>query len=90
MEGPSEIGLIGENFDAGLMGRMRDDEYESRSGSDNFEGASGDDQDGGDDQPQRKKRYHRHTPHQIQELEAYGFMKLCSFLIFILPICLGG
>ena len=79
MEGPSEIGLIGENFDAGLMGRMRDDEYESRSGSDNFEGASGDDQDGGDDQPQRKKRYHRHTPHQIQELEAYGFMKLCSF-----------
>ncbi|KAG5152819.1 hypothetical protein GLYMA_10G238100v4 [Glycine max] len=75
MEGPSEIGLIGENFDAGLMGRMRDDEYESRSGSDNFEGASGDDQDGGDDQPQRKKRYHRHTPHQIQELEA--FFKEC-------------
>lgn len=71
MEGHTEMGLIGENFDAGLMGRMRDDEDESRSESDNFEGASGDDQDAGDDQqPKRKKRYHRHTPHQIQELES--------------------
>ncbi|XP_027363224.1 homeobox-leucine zipper protein ANTHOCYANINLESS 2 isoform X3 [Abrus precatorius] len=75
MEGHGEMGLIGENFDTSLMGRMRDDEYESRSGSDNFEGVSGDDQDGGDDTPQRKKRYHRHTPHQIQELEA--FFKEC-------------
>ncbi|KAJ1402508.1 START domain [Sesbania bispinosa] len=75
MEGHSEMGLIGDSLDNSLMGRMRDDEYESRSGSDNFEGVSGDDQDAGDDQPQRKKRYHRHTPHQIQELEA--FFKEC-------------
>ncbi|KAK7270509.1 hypothetical protein RIF29_23707 [Crotalaria pallida] len=76
MEGHTDMGLIGENFDTGLMGRMRDnDEYESRSGSDNFDGASGDDQDAGDDQPKRKKRYHRHTPHQIQELES--FFKEC-------------
>ncbi|KAK7279986.1 hypothetical protein RJT34_25048 [Clitoria ternatea] len=75
MDGHGEMGLIGENFDTGLMGRMRDDEYESRSGSDNFEGVSGDDQDAGDDQPKRKKRYHRHTPHQIQELET--FFKEC-------------
>jgi len=49
MEGHSEIRLLGENFDAGLMGRMKDDEYESRFGSDNFEDTSGYDQDGGDD-----------------------------------------
>lgn len=49
----------------------RDDEFDSgtKSGSENQEGAaSGDDQDG---QPrQKKKRYHRHTQHQIQEMES--------------------
>jgi hypothetical protein len=35
-----------------------------------MDGASGDDQDAADNPP-RKKRYHRHTPQQIQELEAY-------------------
>ncbi|XP_019452814.1 PREDICTED: homeobox-leucine zipper protein ANTHOCYANINLESS 2-like isoform X1 [Lupinus angustifolius] len=75
MEGHTDMGLICENFDTGLTGRMRDDEYESRSGSDNFDGASGDDQDAGDGHPKRKKRYHRHTPHQIQELES--FFKEC-------------
>ncbi|XP_027359024.1 homeobox-leucine zipper protein ANTHOCYANINLESS 2-like [Abrus precatorius] len=76
MEGNSEMGLLGESFDTNFVGRMRDDEYESRSGSDNFDGGSGDDQDAGDDQPQKKKKkYHRHTPQQIQELEA--FFKEC-------------
>lgn len=42
-------------------------EYGSRSGSDNMEGGSDDDQD--PDHPPRKKRYHRHTPRQIQEME---------------------
>lgn len=73
MEGHGEMGVLGENFDAGLIGRIRDDGYESRSGSDNFEGVSlsgEDDQDAGDDTPQRRKKYHRHTPHQIQELES--------------------
>ena len=75
MDGPGDMNLIGENFDAGLIGKMREDEYESRSGSDNMEGGSGDDQDAGDDQQRsRRKKYHRHTPHQIQELESYGFM----------------
>lgn len=75
MDGHGEMGLLAENFDpVGIMGRMRDDGYESRSGSDNFEGASGDDQDAGDEQPPRKKKYHRHTPNQIQELEAYGYL----------------
>ncbi|XP_010255501.1 PREDICTED: homeobox-leucine zipper protein ANTHOCYANINLESS 2 [Nelumbo nucifera] len=68
MEGQGEAGQIGEKLDSTVVGRNREDEYESRSGSDNMEGASGDDQDG--DNPPRKKRYHRHTPQQIQELEA--------------------
>ncbi|KAJ0968380.1 hypothetical protein J5N97_025324 [Dioscorea zingiberensis] len=46
----------------------REDEIESRSGSDNLEGNSGDDLD--QDNPRKRKRYHRHTPQQIQELEA--------------------
>lgn len=68
MEGRAEMGRIGGDFEASGGGRSKDDEYESRSGSDNMEGGSGDDQDA--DNPPRKKRYHRHTPQQIQELEA--------------------
>lgn len=67
MEGRGEMGRIGSDFEASVV-RNKDDEYESRSGSDNMEGGSGDDQDA--DNPPRKKRYHRHTPQQIQELEA--------------------
>ncbi|KAF6154486.1 hypothetical protein GIB67_028378 [Kingdonia uniflora] len=69
MEGNGEVIRIGENFEQNLGGiRAREDEYESRSGSDNVDGGSGDDQD--TDKPPRKKRYHRHTPQQIQELES--------------------
>jgi len=49
---------------------------ESKSASDNMEGGAGSGS-GGEElqedlslQPARKKRYHRHTQHQIQELEA--------------------
>uniref|UniRef100_A0AAU8L1D1 HDG2 n=1 Tax=Betula platyphylla TaxID=78630 RepID=A0AAU8L1D1_BETPL len=54
--------------------RIRDDDFDSatKSGSENHEGASGDDQD---PRPNKKKRYHRHTQHQIQEMEA--FFKEC-------------
>ncbi|CAL5185284.1 unnamed protein product [Lathyrus oleraceus] len=76
MERNGQMGLIGESFEAGLIGRMREDEYESRSGSDNFDGGSGDELDAGDDQPRsKKKKYHRHSPQQIQELE--NFFKEC-------------
>ncbi|KAI4322545.1 hypothetical protein L6164_022227 [Bauhinia variegata] len=53
--------------------RIRDDDLDTatKSGSDNPEGVSGDDQD---PRP-KKKRYHRHTQHQIQEMEA--FFKEC-------------
>ncbi|KAJ4830177.1 Homeobox-leucine zipper protein ANTHOCYANINLESS 2 [Turnera subulata] len=69
IDGQSDLGRTGESFEASLGRRSREEEHESRSGSDNMDGASGDDQDAGDIPP-RKKRYHRHTPQQIQELEA--------------------
>ncbi|XP_071732658.1 homeobox-leucine zipper protein HDG1-like isoform X2 [Rutidosis leptorrhynchoides] len=74
MEGLGEMGLIGENFE-GNFGRVKGDGSESRSGgSDNLEaGASGDEQDvpaGPSSSSRRRQKYHRHTPYQIQELEA--------------------
>ncbi|KAL2892288.1 Homeobox-leucine zipper protein ANTHOCYANINLESS 2 [Bienertia sinuspersici] len=79
MEGHGEVTRItDQNYDGnngngsgGIIGgrRSREEEHESRSGSDNLDGASGDDQDAAD-LPPRKKRYHRHTPQQIQELES--------------------
>ncbi|XP_048229112.1 homeobox-leucine zipper protein ANTHOCYANINLESS 2 isoform X2 [Ricinus communis] len=69
MDNHGDMGLLGEHFDPSLVGRLKEDGYESRSGSDNLEGASGDDQEAGEDQRPRKKKYHRHTPLQIQELE---------------------
>ncbi|KAJ6300028.1 hypothetical protein OIU76_020927 [Salix suchowensis] len=56
------------------MTRIRDEEFDSantKSGSENQEGGSGDEQD---PRPKRK-RYHCHTQHQIQEMEA--FFKEC-------------
>ncbi|XWS77099.1 hypothetical protein CRYUN_Cryun01aG0233300 [Craigia yunnanensis] len=64
-----DVTRMGENFEVSVGRRSREEEHESRSGSDNMDGASGDDQDAADNPP-RKKRYHRHTPQQIQELEA--------------------
>lgn len=55
------------------LGKIRDDEFESRSATENLEGLSGDDQD--PNQRPKKKRYHRHTQHQIQEME--NFFKEC-------------
>ncbi|XP_057980621.1 homeobox-leucine zipper protein ANTHOCYANINLESS 2 isoform X2 [Malania oleifera] len=69
MESQGEVTRMAENFEVGAGRRGREEEHESRSGSDNMDGASGDDQDAAD-HPPRKKRYHRHTPQQIQELEA--------------------
>ncbi|KAJ4827228.1 hypothetical protein Tsubulata_034570 [Turnera subulata] len=74
MDSHGDMGLLGDHFDNSLIGRFKEDGNESRSGSDNVEGASGDDQDAGEDQRPRKK-YHRHTSHQIQELES--FFKEC-------------
>lgn len=71
MEGQTEVTRMAENYEgnSSVGRRSREEEPDSRSGSDNLEGASGDDQDA-TDKPPRKKRYHRHTPQQIQELES--------------------
>uniref|UniRef100_J3MQY0 Homeobox domain-containing protein n=1 Tax=Oryza brachyantha TaxID=4533 RepID=J3MQY0_ORYBR len=72
---PADSGdnMLHGRADAGGLG----DEFESKSCSENVDGAgdglSGDDQD--PNQRPRKKRYHRHTQHQIQEMEA--FFKEC-------------
>ncbi|KAL3624979.1 Homeobox-leucine zipper protein MERISTEM L1 [Castilleja foliolosa] len=55
------------------MDLIRDEEYESKSGTEIMEGPSGDDQD--PSQRPKRKRYHRHTQHQIQEMES--FFKEC-------------
>lgn len=87
MEAQGDMARMAENYELSNVGgrRSRDEEHESRSGSDNMEGASGDDQDASD-KPPRKKRYHRHTPQQIQELEAYAALLffLCSRTPFFL------
>ncbi|MQM20256.1 hypothetical protein Taro_053274 [Colocasia esculenta] len=66
-------GVVALNGGTGAPGKSngnhREEDYESRSGSDNMEGGSGDDLDP-ENPPNKKKRYHRHTPWQIQELEA--------------------
>ncbi|KAL7166806.1 hypothetical protein ACSBR2_037474 [Camellia fascicularis] len=51
------------------IGLMRGkDEMESGSGSEHMEGVSGDEQE--TEQQPKKKRYHRHTARQIQEMES--------------------
>ncbi|KAI4295862.1 hypothetical protein L6164_035862 [Bauhinia variegata] len=56
------------------LGRTnKDDDYESKSGTETMDAPSGDDQD--PNKRPKKKRYHRHTQRQIQEMEA--FFKEC-------------
>lgn len=52
------------------MDLIRDEGFESKSGTDIMEVPSGDDQDLNKNQRSKKKRYHRHTQHQIQEMES--------------------
>ncbi|PSR93421.1 Homeobox-leucine zipper protein like [Actinidia chinensis var. chinensis] len=67
MEGQSHVALMGGDFNPSLVARIEEDGNES----DRLEGASGDDQDAAGNKHPRRKKYHRHTPYQIQELEAY-------------------
>ncbi|XP_018808969.2 homeobox-leucine zipper protein HDG2-like isoform X2 [Juglans regia] len=73
MEGQLHPLDMTQNTSESEIARIRDDDFDSgtKSGSENHEGASGDDQD---PRP-KKKRYHRHTQQQIQEMEA--FFKEC-------------
>ncbi|KAL6197961.1 hypothetical protein ACLB2K_027753 [Fragaria x ananassa] len=56
------------------MGRSRDDDFETKSGTETTDAPSGDELDPSQPRPKRK-RYHRHTQRQIQEMEA--FFKEC-------------
>ncbi|KAK2988028.1 hypothetical protein RJ640_011291 [Escallonia rubra] len=67
---------MAQSTSEGEIARIREEEFESRSGSENQEGGSGDDHEEPNANPRAKrKRYHRHTQHQIQEMEA--FFKEC-------------
>lgn len=68
MEEPHDVGLIGGSSDPGAMG-FREDADMSRSGSENLEAASGDGQERSRIKSSKRSKYHRHTAHQIQELE---------------------
>ncbi|XP_039040660.1 homeobox-leucine zipper protein HDG2-like isoform X2 [Hibiscus syriacus] len=75
MEGQLHPLEMTQNTSESEFARTRDEEFDStnKSVSENHElGGSGDDQD---PRPNKKKRYHRHTQHQIQEMEA--FFKEC-------------
>ncbi|XP_024394838.1 homeobox-leucine zipper protein PROTODERMAL FACTOR 2 isoform X1 [Physcomitrium patens] len=64
LDGQREVSQTADNEQ---QQKNKEEEYESRSGSDNMEGGSGDEDP--DNNHPRKKRYHRHTPRQIQEME---------------------
>ena len=78
------------------MVRSGKEEMESGSGSDQVEGGlSANEQDIDLQQPpnKKKKRYHRHTSHQIQEMEAYAsiyqsiYLYIPSFKFVTMLLC---
>ncbi|KAL8136801.1 hypothetical protein V2J09_002802 [Rumex salicifolius] len=72
------LDMTGKSSSENDLGKMRGDQEEfesSRSATDNLDGLSGDDQADPNQRPNKKKRYHRHTQYQIQELES--FFKEC-------------
>ncbi|KAK4489534.1 hypothetical protein RD792_005343 [Penstemon davidsonii] len=67
MENLGDMSLTRQSY--GLPGRRREDELENRSESDNLEGASGVDQNTSGNGSSKRKKYHKHSAFQIQELE---------------------
>ncbi|AQK46344.1 Homeodomain leucine zipper family IV protein [Zea mays] len=76
---PATTAESGDNMGrggGGVSDPLLGDEFESKSGSENVDGGvSVDELQDPNQRPSKKKRYHRHTQHQIQELEA--FFKEC-------------
>ncbi|KAG9155218.1 hypothetical protein Leryth_026730 [Lithospermum erythrorhizon] len=66
---------MGHKSPQGELDIIRDDEFESKSGTDIMEAPGSEDEQDPNQRPNKKKRYHRHTQHQIQEMEA--FFKEC-------------
>ncbi|GAB4859453.1 Homeobox-leucine zipper protein roc2 [Ancistrocladus abbreviatus] len=80
MDGPGQLHPLDmtqtTTSDGEFPSRLQDEELECKSGaSENQEGVSGDDVDLNPRPNKKKKGYHRHTQHQIQEMEA--FFKEC-------------
>ncbi|XP_019250149.1 PREDICTED: homeobox-leucine zipper protein HDG2-like isoform X2 [Nicotiana attenuata] len=69
------LDMASNTSESKLMPLLTEEEFDSKSGShdNNQEGKSSDEQDA--NQPERRKSYHRHTQHQIQEME--NFFKKC-------------
>lgn len=67
------------------LGKAKEDETESKSSSENIEGGSGEEHEHEDANPRpTKKRYHRHTLHQISEMERYAkHLSLCRTFTWI-------
>lgn len=63
----SLVQILLQKEENGFLGGK--DEMESGSGSEQVEEKSANEQES--EQPSKKKRYHRHTARQIQEMEAY-------------------
>ncbi|WCJ20264.1 Homeobox-leucine zipper protein HDG2 [Euphorbia peplus] len=57
------------------LGKLKDDDYETKSGTELTDAPSGEEDQDPNQRPNKKKRYHRHTQRQIQEMEA--FFKEC-------------
>lgn len=56
------------------MAKSKEEFVESGSGSEHIEGASGNEQEAEQQPAAKKKRYHRHTARQIQEMESCGLI----------------
>lgn len=67
-ESPHMFDMSHKTSDSELMEKIRDDDYDIKSINETMDAPSGDDQD--PNQRPKKKRYHRHTQRQIQEMEA--------------------
>jgi len=60
--------MMGDLDSVGRISNTEAEDHDSKSGSDHLDAVSGDDLDH-ENPRKKKKRYHRHTPRQIQELE---------------------
>lgn len=65
----SEGGLLAPMVESDYAAKQKENESDSKSSSENMEGASGEEHEVAANPRPTKKRYHRHTLHQIQEME---------------------
>ncbi|MCO5587226.1 hypothetical protein L7F22_041173 [Adiantum nelumboides] len=65
----SEGGMLATMMESDYGAKQKENESDSKSSSENMEGASGEEHEVAANPRPTKKRYHRHTLHQIQEME---------------------